>query len=493
MQNKKETHTLLVKASAYQNTILESKTFERPWFHFTPPVGWMNDPNGFSYYNGKIHLFYQYYPYETKWGPMHWGHTTTTDFVKWDYEKVALAPDEDYDSFGCFSGSALMHENKHVLIFTGTKEVGGVDGNKHLLQQQCVAYGDGELYEKAAVNPVISSELLPSDGDPYEFRDPKVSYKDGTYQMVVANRTFDEDGRVLLYTSADLVNWQYEGVLCASEGMYGSMWECPDFFELSGQQVLIVSPQYMKADGRFFDGNNTMYILGKLSESEPFLQKEVANPLDYGFDFYAPQTMQMPDGRRIMIGWMQSWDYTIFGEADGFSGMMSIPRELSIVDGRLLQKPVCEISQYYQKKVLLLDVGAIDAYQKIEAVSGRCQDVTFVFDARKVRKIAWLFAANSQYETEVVMDLKQGILSVDRSKSGIDDNAPGKRTISLQEKKVDTLRVLLDRYSIELFIGKGEQTFSFVIPTQIEADGVYIKQEGTSTIAVTRYEIVGRS
>ena len=140
---------------------------ELPKFHVTGGIGWINDPNGFAPYKGEYHLFYQYYPYDTKWGPMHWGHVKTKDFVRWERLPVALAPDMDYDKDGCFSGGAVeMPDGRHLLMYTGVRNVRRKNGKIDSFQTQCIAIGDGENYQKYEGNPVIRSEEIPRAAAP---------------------------------------------------------------------------------------------------------------------------------------------------------------------------------------------------------------------------------------------------------------------------------------------------------------------------------------
>lgn len=151
----------------------------RPVFHFSNPAGWMNDPNGFSEYKGEHHLFFQYYPYATQWNDMHWGHAKSKDFIKWDYLPAALAPDQIYDNFGVFSGSAIEEGEKQILIYTGVEEKTLENGEKKTAQNQCIAVGDGINYKKMPSNPVITSDLLPQGSSREDFRDPKMWKQDG--------------------------------------------------------------------------------------------------------------------------------------------------------------------------------------------------------------------------------------------------------------------------------------------------------------------------
>ena len=220
---------------------------DRPDFHLATRVGWMNDPNGFSYYKGEYHMFYQYHPYDSHWGPMHWGHAVSKDLLHWRYLPVALAPDTEYDRDGCFSGSAVvLPDGRHLLIYTGVAKEAQPDGNMREVQTQCIAVGDGTDYEKYAGNPVLTRKDLPEGGSKFDFRDPKMWRKpDGTYRCVVGNCTQEGDGRILLYSSPDGMQWKYEKILAANHNRFGRMWECPDFF-MTGVQTCAL-PIYKSA------------------------------------------------------------------------------------------------------------------------------------------------------------------------------------------------------------------------------------------------------
>ena len=295
----------LQKAREYEAPyIYMQNNKSRPKFHLTPTIGWMNDPNGFSYYKGEYHLFYQYHPYTAEWGPMHWGHVKTTDFLSWEHLPIALAPDKLYDKDGCFSGSAVeMPDGRHMLVYTGVHNQLLEDGQTVGIQTQCIAFGDGVNYKKFTSNPVIDSSTLPEGYDKIDFRDPKVWIEqDGTYKLVVANKTSD-GGAVLLYHSPDVICWNFETILDSSHNKYTQMWECPDFFSLDGKQIILVSVQGMNNSGlKFPEGNGTIYIIGNYDTKTGIFSREQILPVDYGIDFYAPQTVDTPDGRRIMIG-----------------------------------------------------------------------------------------------------------------------------------------------------------------------------------------------
>ena len=197
---------LLQKARNYESKAAASiAAKDRPAFHLTPFCGWMNDPNGFSYYDGKYHLFYQYNPYDIHWNTMHWGHAVSSDLLHWEYLPAALAPDESYDCNGCFSGSAIeLSDKTHLLIYTGVKQYKLPDGSLRDAQVQCLAVGDGQNYRKYEKNPVIDASKLPEGASKADFRDPRIwQLSDGRFCCAVASRPSDGSGQILLYVSSN--------------------------------------------------------------------------------------------------------------------------------------------------------------------------------------------------------------------------------------------------------------------------------------------------
>ena len=216
-------------------------------YHLMGEYGWINDPNGFIQYKDMYHLFYQYYPYESVWGPMHWGHSISKDLVKWDYLPVALAPDEDFDRDGCFSGSAIEKDDKLYLMYTGHVHT-GPNIKEDYKQLQCLAYSQDGIDFIKLKNPVIDSYQVPENSSKKDIRDPK-TYKVGDYYYTFLGSNDNcENGQVLMYKSSDLINWEFVNIIAKGNGELGENWECPDLFSLQSKDVLIVSPQYLKAN-----------------------------------------------------------------------------------------------------------------------------------------------------------------------------------------------------------------------------------------------------
>lgn len=308
---------------------------ERLKYHFEPRRGWMNDPNGLCWFGGRYHAFFQHYPHDTRWGPMHWGHAVSDDLIHWEELEIALYPDMPYEnSGGCFSGSAVEKDGKLYLFYTSVSEELGQT-------QSCAVSTDGVHFEKLADNPLISAP--PPEGSA-DFRDPKVSRIGDSWYMVCGSGR-DGVGKVLLYRSEDLLHWDYVGVLFEGEE-YGPVIECPDLFELDGQFVLMFSLIGRKeAAVRFLVGD---------FDGRHFTPRQCCAP-EQGPQFYAPQTFPGPDGRRILIGWLYDWQKPL-DEGAEYAGALTIPRELRLRDGQLLNYPVAEARALLQSSDELAQV-----------------------------------------------------------------------------------------------------------------------------------------
>lgn len=491
----------LREARQYEETT-EKKILaeERPDFHLSVRVGWMNDPNGFSYYKGKYHLFYQYYPYAPHWGAMHWGHAVSEDLLHWQYLPTALAPDMPYDKDGCFSGSAVeLPDGRQLLMYTGVVCERKTEEGSIEIQTQCLAVGDGVDYEKYEANPVLDERDIPEGSSRHDFRDPKLWRKqDGTYRCVVGSRPADGSGQILLYESADAFSWKFKKILIENKNRFGKMWECPDFFALDGKQVLLVSPQDMFPQGfEYHNGNGTVCVIGTYDEETDTFTEERNQAVDYGIDFYAPQTILTPDGRRVMIGWMQNWDtcnmHRQVGEHKWY-GQMSLPRELSIRDGRLWQWPVRELERLRSNRVEYRDV-CFSGPLSLEGIEGRRVDLEleiFPEDEEGYQKFAVRFAQNEEYRTSVSYRPQEEVLKVDRKFSG------SRRAIIHQRRskvpsengRID-LRLILDRFSVEVFVNGGEQAMTATLYTDQAAQGISFFANGRVRMNVVKYDLQG--
>ena len=470
---------------------------ERAHFHVTGAVAWINDPNGFSYYKGEYHLFFQYHPYSVQWGPMHWGHVKTKDFIRWERLPVALAPDTEQDRSGCYSGSAIeLPDGRMLILYTGMQSSRDESGQITEIQEQCVAIGDGVDFEKYNGNPVISAEDLPEGGSIHDFRDPKIWREpDGFYYCVIGNRTPDGSGAILMFKSEDALHWTYVTTLekCCNE--FGRMWECPDFFSLDGKQVLMTSPQEMMPMGlEFHAGFGTLCMIGDYDRASCKFSRENVSTIDYGLDFYAPQTMETPDGRRIMIAWMQNWSTTrsyergirIFGE-------MTVPRELGVKNGRLVQNPVRELENYRGHKVAYKNV-LVRQEMSIAGVRGRVLDMTV--EVKPVGSTVYrTFKVNVAKDGDNVTCIRyktvNNTIRIDRSRCGFPHDIVNVREFNVRPQDgYIKLRIILDKHSLEIFVNDGEQAASTILYTNSKAESISFEAEGDAMIDVEKYELV---
>ena len=488
---------MLQNARDFESKYLPHTASELPKFHVTGGIGWINDPNGFAPYRGEYHLFFQYYPYDTQWGPMHWGHVKTRDFIRWEHLPTALAPDAEYDQGGCFSGGAIELENGwHLLMYTGVRTKRRDDGRLEAFQTQCIAIGDGVDYEKYEGNPVIDASMIPEGGSINDFRDPKIWYEDGMFYAVIGNRPADGSGSILLYESEDALHWRYVSVLASCHNQYGRMWECPDFFALGGKHVILTSPQEMAAIGlEFHPGNANICLIGTYDRKMHHLNRETVQAIDYGLDFYAPQTLLAEDGRRIMIAWMQNWETSTCKLQElRFFGQMTLPRELMLRNGRLCQNPVRELENYRGVKIDYRNV-LINGETNLRGINGRCLDMTVTLrpgnEGSMYKWFRLYVAKDGEHFTFIRYRPETGTIKVDRTHSGFPHDIVNVREFPVRSQNgILTLRVVMDRYSLELFVNDGEQAASFVLYTPLEANSISFSSDGSVLVDVEKYELI---
>lgn len=430
-------------------------------YHMMPPAGWMNDPNGLIHYKGEYHVFYQHDPFRAQQGPMHWGHARSRDLLHWEHLPVALSPSEPYDLVelgtggGCWSGCAVEDGGRMVLFYTGH-----VDG-RCPEEVQCLADSDDGIRFVKRELPVIPG---PPEEGVFGFRDPKVWKHDGIWYMVVGSGK-DGRGRALLYSSPDLQTWEYKGAATESDGTMGNMWECPDLFPAgTGEEhVLLYSPMNM-------GGVKTMYQTGVFDYTGCSFHGKVAERLDYGFDFYAPQTFLDGRGRRLLIGWMNIWGAKMPEQEHGWSGAFTIPREIKLqADGTIRMLPVEEL-------VGLRGPGTAYSNVKLEARETRAFDGV-VGDSLELMAVFDLSASDDrdtghaaefglqvrcsedgEEHTEIRYHTGTKLLQVDRSRSGQGDGGISEVHVTAQANGRLKLHLFLDRSSAELFVNDGRTT-----------------------------------
>ncbi|KJY62109.1 Sucrose-6-phosphate hydrolase [Lactobacillus apis] len=425
-------------------------------YHISTPAGWLNDPNGFSYFKGYYHIFYQYHPYSAEWGPMHWGHCRSKDLVHWEELPIALSPDSEPDCDGCYSGSAIEKDDRLFLIYTGNRYC----DNKHeqFCQTQNVAFSeDGVHFKKYDHNPVIES--APVDNSEH-FRDPKVWRHNDKFYLVIGSQSKEGLGRVLTYQSNDLYHWQYLGPIAEAINVAeeGYMWECPDLFSLNGKDILLCSPQGIESAGKkYLNCHQTGYFVGQMDYQNNCFEHGCFTELDRGHDFYAAQTMRTPDNRQILFGWMDMWHSNFPEQADGWSGALTLPRELKLKDNRLLMTPVKELIALRQKK----EVGQKLAVENEQINVSDAQHVelllNFSLEKWEGKQIVFTLKESTGNILALTFNSVTNEVVIKRSDKEPND---AKRFGQVNTSDELKLRIFIDTSSVEFFINDGELVFS---------------------------------
>ncbi|WP_224448542.1 glycoside hydrolase family 32 protein [Haloprofundus salilacus] len=447
-----------------------SDDHHRPGYHLAAPANWLNDPNGLVHYDGRYHLFYQYNPAGPFHGTIHWGHATSEDLVHWRDEPVALSPSPDGpDRDGCWSGCTVLDEDgTPTLLYTGGR------GRVQLPCLATAADGDLRTWIKHGDNPVIEEAptdppvLATNDWDA-EFRDHCVWRQDGVWYHLVGAGAQGGGGVVLLYRGELLDEWEYVGPLFGREEPDpGTVWECPELLDFGDTQLLQVS-----------NYDETIYFVGEADLDAPAFDPTNEGVLDYG-DYYAPQSLRAPDGRVLTWGWLpEARDLDAQWRA-GWSGAMSLPRELSVAEGEIVQRPAAELAALRERSALSGDASLAAGERRTLDLAGNSYELAFEVElgADATFELG-LFESPALSERTAVRYDGESVV-VDRSESS-HDSAPAKDEQRMPvEGDALSLRAFVDGSVLELFANERRCLTSRVYPTCEDAEGVSLSAIGGS-------------
>lgn len=449
----------------------------RPYLHYAPRENWMNDPNGLVYFKGEYHLFYQYYPEDTVWGPMHWGHAVSKDLIQWEELDIALYPDE----LGMiFSGSAIVDWNNTTGFFADEPGLVAIFTN-HLdrgeenepIQTQSLAYShdQGRTWKKYEGNPVLGHDTK------VDFRDPKVIWHEETKKWIMALATGQT---ISFYSSFNLIDWQFESEFGENIGIHDGVWECPDLFQLKAEDsneqrwVLIVSV----GDNPEFDiGSQTQYFIGSFDGSTFTAENDSVNWLDFGKDNYAGVSFSdipKEDGRRIYLGWMSNWRYADQVPTEGWRSQMTLPRELSLCENEdgftVVQQPAKELESYFSKKIATHDTIDSEEEVKTYQVSEPYVDLVLNLEWISAEQFNIVLHHTEDQFTTIKIDALKKKVKLDRSQSGkvdFSDLFSSEQGLELESIENINLRIVIDSSSVELFINEGRYALtSLIYPDQ---------------------------
>lgn len=445
----------------------------RQKIHLMPPTGWLNDPNGLCQHGGIFHAYFQYSPFNAEGGVKMWGHCTSRDMVRWEYQGAALYPDQPFDCHGVYSGSAFTENGVMYVYYTGNVKLEDREDYDYINTGReantiLVTSRDGQSFGPKHL--LMRNTDYPSDLT-LHVRDPKVWKEQRVYYMIQGARTKADTGQALIFRSEDRLNWELHNRV-ETEEPFGYMWECPDYFEVSGVKLLSASVQGL--EGGVWDERNVYQsgyfpvegdILGEYRLSEYRLW-------DYGFDYYAPQSFETEDGRRIQIGWMGMPDceeYTNPTIEDGWQHCFTFPREIFVEDGKVCQRPVRELEKMERK---------IEGVQK-SSLSG-----PFMLEGYPVYDLTVESISENKFRAvladELVLEYTGGrfemrFLNQDKASASA---GRGLRYVELE--RLENVRILADVSSVEVFLNSGEYVFSTrYYPDKscicVEAEGAEVK------------------
>lgn len=451
---------------------MANKESFRPVYHHTPAYGWMNDPNGMFYKDGVYHLYFQYNPYGSVWGNMHWGHSTSTDLMHWKFEGCAIVP----DAWGAiFSGSCVVdHENTAgfgkeavVAFYTSAKSTPWGD-----IQMQSMAYSldNGKTFTKYEGNPILTS----SEKD---FRDPKVFwYAPGKHWVMI----LAVGQHMEIYSSVNLKEWKKESEFGAMQGAHGGVWECPDLVEISVEGtrekkwVLICNLN----PGGPFGGSAAQYFVGSF-DGKKFVNESPTQTkwMDWGKDNYATVTWSnAPDGRCIALGWMSNWQYANNVPTRQYRSANTLARDLTLYrEGQelyLKSTPSVEVKKARGKKVSIPSFKVSEKHEIVNLFEEKqgAYEVEIVIQNAGASKIAFCLLNDKGEKVSMYYDLNRKQFVMDRSESGTVDFSKDFPAVTVAPANVDkelTLRLFVDRSSIEAFGEDGKFVMTnLVFPSQ---------------------------
>lgn len=411
--------------------------------HLMPPEGWMNDPNGMCYYKGKYHVFFQYAPS----GPMgverYWGHYTSDNLVRWKYEGIAVKSDTPWDRDGAYSGCGFTDDGQMEIYYTGNvMEPGDYDYTHAGRGANVITAVSANGYETGPKKLLLTNADYP-DYYTNHVRDPQVWKKNNKYYMILGGRKNNDTGAIITYESQDKIHWEWTGDV-VSKGPFGYMWECPGTFTLDGHTVLTFCPQGTeRRDTAFQNMYHSGYVI--LDDREPenlagTIDEQSFREWDYGFDFYAPQTMQAPDGRRLIMGWagvpgMEEEYNNAPTIEEGWQHSMTLMRELALDNGIIRQYPVKEFDTLRYEEHRLTD--------GVTVINNDIWDCEISVN----EGTPFLIELNSQ----VRMQWDAGVFEL----SFLTDCAGGRTTRRVKIDSVNHIRIIKDVSMFEIYLNHG--------------------------------------
>lgn len=424
-------------------------SLHRPAWHIAPPQGLLNDPNGFIFHQGQYHLFYQLYPFACVHKDKYWAHLTSSDLLHWTAQPMALCPSDWYDSHGVFSGHAVSRDHQLLLFYTGNVRI-GEQRDRHTTQ--CLARSEDGLHF-TKLGPVIRE--LPPGVTPH-CRDPKVIRHGDHWLMLLGVQQEAADrqlqGRLAMYRSDNLYQWEFVGLFGDPLGEFGYMWECPDLFTLDGQTLAMLCPQGIASGSPHHQvPHHCGYVKAQLDKQDNLSLSDYAT-LDHGFDFYAPQTTEAPDGRRLLIGWMGLPDETEQpSRADGWLHQLTCLRELRWERGKLCQRPARELQQLRSHAQ---EYPSAAGNQTL-ALNSKSFELYTTLSWPNSGQVTLRLMDDGEHYCDLILDGDHLRIALDRRHT-LPTDGETRRELAWDSAQPVALHILADHSSLEVFINQGE-------------------------------------
>ncbi|GFZ27309.1 sucrose-6-phosphate hydrolase [Lactobacillus corticis] len=421
-------------------------------YHIRPKSGLLNDPNGFSYFNGAYHVFYQSFPFGAVHGLKSWMHMTSPDMVNWQEQGLAIAPDTTYDSHGAYSGSAIQQGDKLFLMYTG---------NHRTEDWERIPYQLGAWMDKTGKVTKLPQPLFKNPaGISEHFRDPQVIKANGKFYAVLGAQTAsDQTGQVMLYQSKDLLNWEKAGFLHFTDEKLGYMVECPNLVKVDGKYVLIFCPQGLSQE--VSDYQNIYPNMYVIFDDINWDTLEAVNPsplynLDGGFDVYATQAFNDQDGTAYAISWVGLPDISYPTDDENWANCLSQVKELHLKDGRLYQTPVSGIASLHEFE------QSLENTPEICAVTDNQYELELTIAPNQQGNLYLQTDKDLKHGVKLTFDTAAGYLALDRSQTSQPFNEKYGliRSSRLPAQQAAKLRIFVDHSLIEVFVNDGEQVLT---------------------------------
>jgi beta-fructofuranosidase len=446
----------------------------RPKYHFLPPANWMNDPHGPIFYKKEFHLFYQHNPNENKWGDIHWGHAKSKDLVHWVHLPISLKPNKNKGESNCYTGSCVLHDNIPTIIYTSI----GPKRTPHRGSEQWLATSSDEMitWKRYKHNPVMDSNLH-EPLDIREWRDPYLwKEKEQWYALLAGYIYRPRQAVLLLYKSSDLRNWEYISIFAQELAKKKLTWECPNFFSLNGNYVLIISSfkrQYYTDEVISID-RKVEYNIGEYINHQfiPGKWKRI----DHGNLFYAPTTFIDPNGRKIVLGWLAA-------KGKGWNGCLTLPRRITLwLDNKLCFSPINELqslrTNHFRFKSLIVNDESLYLSQDFNS---QCFEILMEMELLSADQFTLkIFKSNNiQYDECIRFNIQSKEFWL------------GKEKIILQDLDTDNilkLQIFIDVSIVEVYINNREIISGQIIPKGNNSPQIeFLAQNGR--IKIKKFEV----